>query len=50
MVSWAALLDEAVKKPGFIYEAYSPFHTHFTYKAHWFVLAQTEGASPRMEG
>lgn len=115
MVSWAALLDEAVKKPGFIHEAYSRFHnyslgnqllalfqcfergiqpgplatfpkwkelgrhvikgskaltlclpltckrtktvrqddgtdqeeefsfTHFTYKAHWFVLAQTEG-------
>ncbi len=116
MASWAALLDEAVKKPGFIHEAYSRFHnyslgnqllalfqciergiqpgplatfpkwkelgrhvkkgtkaltlcmpltctrtkavkkddgtnqdeefsfTHFTYKAHWFVLAQTEGA------
>jgi hypothetical protein len=116
MVSWAALLDEAVKEPGFIHEAYSRFHnyslgnqllalfqcimrgirpgplatfpkwkeigryvmkgekaltlciplcckrtktvkkddgthqeeelsfTHFTYKAHWFVLAQTEGA------
>jgi antirestriction protein ArdC len=116
MVSWAALLDEAVKKPGFIHEAYSRFHnysignqllalfqclergiqpgplatfpkwnslgryvkkgekaltlcmpvsckrtktvtntdgterdeeftfTNFTYKAHWFVLAQTEGA------
>jgi antirestriction protein ArdC len=116
MVSWAALLDEAVKKPGFIHEAYSRFHnyslgnqllaffqcfrrgiqpgalatfpkwkelgrfvkkgqkaltlcmpltckrtktvkkddgtdleeessfTHFTYKAHWFVLAQTDGA------
>jgi antirestriction protein ArdC len=116
MVSWAALLDEAVKKPGFIHEAYSRFHdyslgnqllalfqcfergiqpgplatfpkwqelgryvrkgekaltlcmpmtckrvktvkkedgtnqeeefsfTHFTYKAHWFVLSQTEGA------
>jgi antirestriction protein ArdC len=115
MVSWAALLDEAVKKPGFIHGAYSRFHnyslgnqllalfqcmmrgiqpgplatfpkwkelgrhvkrgekaltlcipltckrtktvkkedgsdqeeefsfTHFTYKAHWFVLAQTEG-------
>jgi antirestriction protein ArdC len=115
MVSWAALLDEAVKKPGFIHDAYSRFHnyslgnqllalfqcmvrgiqpgplatfpkwkelgrhgkkgekaltlcmpltgkrtktvkkddgtdqeeefsfTHFTYKAHWFVLAQTEG-------
>lgn len=25
MVSWAALLDEAVKKPGFIHEAYSRF-------------------------
>jgi antirestriction protein ArdC len=115
MVSWAALLDEAIKKPGFIHEAYSRFHnyslgnqllaffqcitrgiqpgplatfpkwkelgrhvkkgekaftlcmpltckrtktvkkhdgtdqeeefsfTHFTYKAHWFVLGQTEG-------
>ena len=115
MVSWAALLDEAVRKPGFIHQAYSRFHnyslgnqllalfqcfargiqpgplatfpkwkelgrcvkkgekaltlcmpltckrtktvkkadgtdqeeefsfTHFTYKAHWFVLAQTEG-------
>ena len=115
MISWAALLDEAVKKPGFIHEAYSRFHnyslgnqllalfqcfergiqpgplatwpkwkelgryvklgekaltlcmpvtckrtktvtkedgtkqdeefpyTHFTYKPHWFVLAQTEG-------
>jgi len=115
MISWAALLDEAVKKPGFIHEAYSRFHnyslgnqllalfqcfergiqpgplatfpkwkelgrhvtkgqkaltlcmpltctrtktvkkddgtkqdeevsfTHFTYKANWFVLAQTEG-------
>jgi antirestriction factor ArdC-like protein len=116
MVSWAGLLDESVKNPGFIQEAYSRFHnyslgnqllalfqcfmsgiqpgplatfpkwkelgrhvkngekalticmpltckrtktvkeddgtdqeeefsfTHFTYKAHWFVLAQTEGA------
>jgi hypothetical protein len=116
LVSWAALLDEAVKRPGFIHEAYSRFHnyslgnqllalfqcfmrgikpgplatfprwkelgrfvkkgqkaltlcmpptckrtktvktdngtdqeeafsfTHFAYKAHWFVLAQTEGA------
>ena len=26
LVSWAALLDEAVKKPGFIHEAYSRFH------------------------
>ncbi len=115
LISWAALLDEAVKKPGFIHEAYSRFHnyslgnqllalfqcfercippgplatwpkwkelgryvkrgekaltlcmpvnckrtrtvtqqdgteqdeeftyTHFTSKAHWFVLAQTEG-------
>ena len=25
MVSWVALLDEAVKKPGFIHEAYSRF-------------------------
>jgi len=116
MISWAALLDEAVRKPGYIHEAYSRFHnyslgnqllalfqcfargiqpgplatfpkwkdlgrhvktgekaltlcmpltckrtkavtkedgseqqeeflfTHFAYKAHWFVLAQTEGA------
>src|SRR5688572_28858361 len=116
MISWAALLGEAVTKPGFIHEAYSRFHnyslgnqllalfqcfgrgiqpgplatfprwkdlgrhvkkgekalilcmplvckgtktvkaddgtehdeqfgyTHFTYKAHWFVLSQTEGA------
>ena len=116
MVSWAALLDEAVSKPGFIHQAYSRFHnyslgnqllalfqcaeraitpgplasfmkwkqlgrrvkkgeraltlctplsctrtrtvkkqdgseqdeqftfTHFTYKKHWFVLSQTEGA------
>jgi hypothetical protein len=29
MVSWAALLDEAVTKPGFIHEAYSRFH-HFS--------------------
>src|SRR5262245_32375950 len=26
MVSWAALLDEAVRKPGYIHEAYSRFH------------------------
>ena len=116
VISWAALLDEAVKKPGFIHEAYSRFHnyslgnqllalfqcfergvqpgplatwpkwkelgryvkkgekaltlcmpvackrtrtvtkqdgteqdeeftyTHFAYKAHWFVLGQTDGA------
>ena len=116
MVSWAALLNEAVTKPGFIHEAYSRFHnyslgnqllalfqclargiqpgplatfprwkelgrfvkkgekaltlcmpltckraktvtaedgteceetfayTHFAYKSHWFVLAQTDGA------
>ena len=25
-VSWAALLEEAVTKPGFIHEAYSRFH------------------------
>ena len=106
MVSWAALLDEAVRKPGYIHEAYSRFDnyslgnqllalfqcfergiqpgplatfpkwkelgltlcmpltwkrnrtvmkedgteqeeeftfTRFTYKAHWFVLSQTEG-------
>ena len=28
MVSWAALLDEAVRKPGFIHEAYSRFHNY----------------------
>lgn len=28
MVSWAALLDEAVKKPGFIHEAYTRFHSY----------------------
>lgn len=28
MVSWAALLEEAVKKPGFIHEAYSRFHNY----------------------
>src|SRR5208337_2002165 len=28
MVSWAALLDEALKKPGFIHEAYSRFHNY----------------------
>jgi len=28
MASWAVLLDEAVKKPGFIHEAYSRFHTY----------------------
>jgi hypothetical protein len=28
MVSWAALLDEAVKNPGFIHEAYSQFHNY----------------------
>jgi hypothetical protein len=28
MVSWAALLDEAVKKPGFIHEAYSRFRNY----------------------
>ena len=28
MVSWAALLDEAVKKPGFIHQAYSRFHNY----------------------
>jgi len=25
---WAALLDEAVKKPGYIHEAYSRFHNY----------------------
>jgi hypothetical protein len=119
LVSWAALLDQAVARPGFIHEAYSRFHnhslgnqllallqchergiqpgplatfpkwkelgrsvkkgqkalnlcmpitckrtkkmsadhgteqdeefafTHFTYKPHWFVLSQTEGADYR---
>jgi len=28
LVSWAALLDEAVKKPGYIHEAYSRFWNH----------------------
>jgi hypothetical protein len=28
IVSWAALLDEAVKKPGFIHEAYSRLHNY----------------------
>ena len=28
MVSWAALLDEAVRKPGFIHQAYSRFHNY----------------------
>jgi len=28
MVPWAALLDEAVKKPGFIHEAYTRFHNY----------------------
>ena len=28
IVSWAALLDEAVNKPGFIHEAYSRFHNY----------------------
>ena len=28
MVSWAALLHEAVKSPGFIHEAYSRFHSY----------------------
>jgi antirestriction protein ArdC len=28
MVSWAALLGEAVQKPGFIHEAYSRFHNY----------------------
>ena len=26
MISWAALLQEAVTKPGYIHEAYSRFH------------------------
>jgi len=28
MVSWAALLDEIVRKPGYIHEAYSRFHNY----------------------
>lgn len=28
LVSWTALLDEAVKKPGYIHEAYSRFHNY----------------------
>ncbi len=28
MVSWAALLNEAVKKPGFIHDAYRRFHNY----------------------
>ena len=28
MVSWATLLDEAVRKPGYIHEAYSRFHNY----------------------
>ncbi len=28
MVSWAALLEEAVRKPGFIHEAYRRFHNY----------------------
>ena len=28
MVSWAALLQEAVSKPGYIHEAYSRFHSY----------------------
>ena len=28
IVAWAALLEEAVKKPGFIHEAYSRFHSY----------------------
>ena len=28
MVSWAALLNEAVTKPGFIHEAYERFHNY----------------------
>src|SRR5207247_3504411 len=28
MVSWVALLNEAVTKPGFIHEAYSRFHNY----------------------
>jgi len=30
MVSWAALLDEAVKRPGYIHEAYTRFHSYST--------------------
>jgi antirestriction protein ArdC len=28
IVSWAALLDEAVSKPGYIHQAYSRFHAY----------------------
>ncbi|MGH9353469.1 MAG: ArdC-like ssDNA-binding domain-containing protein [Terriglobia bacterium] len=28
MISWAALLDEAVSKPGYIHQAYSRFHNY----------------------
>ena len=28
MISWAALLQEAVSKPGYIHEAYSRFHSY----------------------
>jgi hypothetical protein len=28
LISWAALLDEAAKKPGFIHEAYRRFHNY----------------------
>ena len=28
MVSWAALLQEAVTKPGYIHEGYSRFHSY----------------------
>ncbi len=28
MVSWAALLEEAVRKPGHIHDAYSQFHNY----------------------
>ncbi len=28
LLSWAALLDEAIRKPGFIHEAYSRFHNY----------------------
>jgi hypothetical protein len=37
MVSWAALLQEAVTKPGYIHEAYSRFHVSTGLKAGRFI-------------
>ena len=57
MVSWAALLDEAVKKPGFIHEAYSRFHNYSLGKIFWpcssaLNVASSRGRShfPQVEG